>query len=856
MTSDRRIGPYAIVASIGAGGMGEVYRARDTRLNRDVAIKVLPSSFATDEERLRRFMIEAQSAGALNHPNILVVHDIGTDAAGPYVVSELLEGRTLREALADGPLPARKAVDYTVQTANGLSAAHEKGIVHRDLKPENIFVTKDGRVKILDFGLAKLTAAEPSAAGPTIAQPLDANTSPGMVLGTVGYMSPEQLRGEDVDARSDIFSLGAVMFEMFSGGRAFKGKTAVETMSAILREDPPDLLSSGSNSASPAVERVVRRCLEKNRDERFQSARDVTFALDAVSNTSGAAKIDAALPPRRRVPAGAAAAIAVAAAVATGGAGYMAGRRSPSASIAQPNVRQLTFRSGSVRGARFTPDPRTVVYSAAWEGKPSQLFTARQDSPESTAINLPSGAVLAVSSTGEMAVSLRPTNAGPFIMQGTLARASLAGGAAREMLERVVDADFSPDGKDLAVVRRDGATYVLEFPAGNVLVSEPYWLSNPRVSADGARVAFIAHKIGGDEGDVEIVDRARQRRTLSANWTSIQGLAWASGGREVWFTATRAGGLRAIWAASLAGAERVVYRTPQRLTLEDIAADGRVLMTGTSMRTEVLFGSLKEKSERKLSWFDWATQVSLSPDAKAIAFTESGEGAGEKYGVYIRPTDGSPAVRLGDGVAGAISPDRKWVAGFTTDNRTTQLFPTGPGTVRTPNVEPIETITGGRWFPDSQRLILVGNEKGHPQRAWSLSLAGGRPQPLTPEGLSGSAISPDGKWLVVTLLQDGQRRLFAIDGGALKDVGLKPDDGFAGWQADSRAVLVASRQLPAVVERVDIESGKRTPFTTLAPNDSEGVVFFAGTTFAADADHYVYSYGRMLGDLFVVEGLK
>ncbi len=856
LTAGSRIGPYEILSPLGAGGMGEVYKARDTRLNRDVAVKVLPPSFVADEERLRRFTLEAQSAGALNHPNILVVHDVGADNGVPYVVSELLEGQTLREALAGGALPARKAVDYAIQTANGLAAAHEKGIVHRDLKPENLFVTRDGRVKILDFGLAKLASSDlTGGAGQSLAPTLDGGgTTPGLVLGTVGYMSPEQLRGEPVDARSDIFSLGAVVYEMFSGARAFKGKTAVETMSAILREDPPEMATTTSG-ASPALERIVRRCLEKNRDERFQSARDLSFALDAVSNTSGSStRMEAAPPPPRRGRIGmAGAAVAVAAAVAA--AGYVAGRGRATSAPSQPKIRQLTFRSGTVRGARFTPDPKTVVYAAAWEGRPLSLFTVREDSSESSAVNLPAANLLAVSSTGEMAVAIKPEAFVAFAIIGTLARAPLAGGAAREMIEKTVNADFSPDGKQLAVIRQDQQNFQLEFPVGTALYSAPFWLSDPRVSPDGAHVAFISHPIGGDEGDVEVVDASRQRRTLSAGWLSIQGAAWSRDGREIWFTATKGGGLRAVWAVTMSGVERLVYRAPQRLMLEDIAPDGRVLLSGTTMRSETIFGSLSEKFQRKLSWFDWANSLSLSRDARLLAFTESGEGAGDKYGVYIRQTDGSPAIRLADGHAESMSPDGKWVAAFTFDRNAVQLLPTGPGAVRLPDIAPIEKVARMRWFPDSQRLVIVGHEKGKKDRTYGLSLTGGPPKPITPEGTTGILISPDGKWLIVTGA-DGARRLFPMDGGPLRDVGLHKDEGIAGWLADSRGILVWSRTQPVNVARLDLATGQRTPVATLAPGDMDGVISIGGVSFTPDGDHYVYGYPRFLSELFVVDGLK
>src|SRR5450759_1181400 len=313
-----RLGPYEILAPIGAGGMGEVYRAKDARLGREVAIKVLPASFSNDSDRLRRFEQEAKAAGLLNHPNITAVYDIGSHEGAPYVVSELLEGETLRAALAGGRLSPRKAIDYALQMAHGLAAAHEKGIVHRDLKPENLFVTKDGRVKILDFGLAKLTQADSGSqtSMPTVTH---GGTEAGVVMGTAGYMSPEQVRGMALDARSDIFSFGAILYEMLSGKRAFHGDTPADTMSSILKEDPPDLAETNRN-VSPALERIVQHCLEKNPEARFHSASDIAFDLEHLSGLSGStARVAMAgtgfAPPRRKVLIGLAAGLAIACAI-------------------------------------------------------------------------------------------------------------------------------------------------------------------------------------------------------------------------------------------------------------------------------------------------------------------------------------------------------------------------------------------------------------------------------------------------------------------------------------------------------------------------------------------------------------
>jgi Tol biopolymer transport system component/tRNA A-37 threonylcarbamoyl transferase component Bud32 len=286
ITSGTRLGRYEIRSQIGAGGMGEVYRARDEKLNRDVAIKVLPAELSQNADRLRRFEQEAQAAGALNHPNILAVYDVGTHDGAPYVVSELLEGESVKERLDDGTIAQRKATDYALQVAHGLAAAHEKGIVHRDLKPDNLFITNDDRVKILDFGIAKLIEPVGEGVAQTDIATRKVQTDPGTVMGTVGYMSPEQVRGRHVDHRSDIFSFGAVLYEMLSGQRAFRGDSAVETLNAILKEEPAELSARTNRNISPALERVVWHCLEKSPERRFQSARDVAFALENVSATS------------------------------------------------------------------------------------------------------------------------------------------------------------------------------------------------------------------------------------------------------------------------------------------------------------------------------------------------------------------------------------------------------------------------------------------------------------------------------------------------------------------------------------------------------------------------------------------
>jgi len=385
LTSGSPLGPYEITALLGSGGMGEVYRARDPRLGRDVAIKILPSGLSADPDRLHRFEQEARAAAALNHPNILAVYDIGqqpsigSGQAAPYIVSELLQGETLRSRLAsvrveresanagervgvgvgagspravkkDGEaLPVRRALEYAIQIAHGLAAAHEKGIVHRDLKPENLFVTSDGRVKILDFGLAKLTQAEPDLAGVSELPTTPPDTLPGLVLGTVGYMSPEQVRGLAADHRSDIFAFGAILYEMLSGQRAFRRETTAETMTAILKEDPPDL-PLAERHIPPALERIVDRCVEKTPDSRFQSTKDLGFALEALSSYSEAAGSVAVAAGRKGLLRSARLAWGVAAAVSVAALALGAGRY-----FQRPPVDTRAYRS------TILPPPDTVT---------------------------------------------------------------------------------------------------------------------------------------------------------------------------------------------------------------------------------------------------------------------------------------------------------------------------------------------------------------------------------------------------------------------------------------------------------------------------------------------------------------
>src|SRR5262245_2785155 len=660
LAAGSRLGPYEILAPLGAGGMGEAYRPLDTRLSREVALKVLPPGRSLDPDRLARFDQEARAASSLNHPNIVAVYDIGGSDSTSYIAMELVEGRTVRELVASGPLTLKRALSIAAQTADGLAKAHGSGIVHRDLKPENLMVSSDGFVKILDFGLAKLTEDKTggvsealTAAGP--------QTASGVVVGTVSYMSPEQASAAPLDFRSDQFTLGAILYEMLTGRRAFGRANAVDTLSAILHEEPEPVGSLRLETPT-TLRWLVERCLAKEPDERYAStrdlARDLAMLRDRLSE-SGVSVSEPATVRRRKTRPLMRLAASLAAAALLVLAGLLVGRQQKAP---LPSFQQLTFRQGTIRSARFSPDGQTVVYGAAWGGQLIEIFSLRPGTPVSRPLGVTDANVLAVSSSGEMALQLRSRDSGLFPGRGMLARMPLEGGAApREVLEDVTWAGWSPDGSSLAVVRDTGGRRRLEYPVGKVLYETAGWISHPRVSPDGTRVAFIDHQLNGDDrGSIGLVG-PNGRQTLGGTWGSAWGLAWALGGKEIWFSAARVGTQRDLRAVSPSGKDRTIARLMTTLTLHDIARDGRVLLARDNIRFSIRALPPGEKEERELSWLDAPGLGDISPDGRRILFSEAGEGGGEGYAVYLRGTDGSPATLLGRGRIPVFSPDGRWV---------------------------------------------------------------------------------------------------------------------------------------------------------------------------------------------------
>ncbi len=843
--------------------MGEVYLARDLRLRREVALKVLPDEVSKDPSRLARFEQEARSASALNHPNIVTIYEIGSEGDTPYIAMELVDGKTLRELCAGGPMQTRKILAAAAQVADGLAKAHGAGIVHRDLKPENLMVSRDGFVKILDFGLAKLTEPESGGASamPTLARP---ETHPGTVLGTVGYMSPEQASGQSVDFRSDQFSLGSILYELVSGEKAFARKTAAETMSAIIREDPAPLAKSRPETPLP-LRWIVERCLAKDPEERYASTRDLARDLagvrDHVSEIGSGGETLVAAPARRRLRGALPATLAVFAAAA----GWFAARALPTPSAA-PSFHRLTFRTGQIANARFAPDGKTVIYGAKWEGEAPEnvgLFQTRAESPESRRFDYPDADILSVSREGEMALLF---NEGKGFT--TMSRVALAGGAPRPVLEgvRYAGADWAPNGRDLAVIRRVEGKDRLEAPIGTVLMESERTLEAPRFAPAGDRIAVFE----GPDGSISlnVVEIAsRTRRVLSQGWQSAAGApCWARDGKEIWFAAARnAGDPEALHAVSLSGKERLITRAPGSIELDDISADGRVLAAHHRLLVSMMGRRRGDPRERDLSWFDGSIPTDLSADGKTLVFTEAGEGGGKSQSVYIRGTDGSPAVRLGDGTSGGLSPDGKWVtarvAGEPGSAPRLVLLPTGAGEQKIVPTGGLDFAGAGNWLPDGRRLLLGASEKGRPPRVFVVEIEGGARRPVTPEGISslgspffGNPVSPDGTKFLAT---DAKMTRFLgfTDGLAPIRIGDSvPREVPVQWSADGRSLIIRTLGLPIKLALFDLETRTSRPWKEIViPGGASRPRLFL---MSRDNETYVYQTFGALSDLYLIDGLK
>jgi eukaryotic-like serine/threonine-protein kinase len=878
LPSGARLGPYEVIAPLGAGGMGEVYRARDTRLSREVALKVLPAELAADPGRLKRFEKEARAASALNHPNIVTIYEIGQADSISYIAMERVEGSTLRELLVSGSLPMKKLLQVATQIADGLAKAHEAGIVHRDLKPENVMATKDGLVKILDFGLAKLTQSV-TGSGEGSQLQTETKTSPGMVVGTASYMSPEQASGEQVDFRSDQFSFGSILYEMATGKRAFSRKTGVDTLAAILNEEPEPI--SAVNSQAPAPLRwIVERCHAKEPEHRYASsadlARDLSSLRDHVAELSSGSGARVAPPtsrrlfPRRLL-------FGALILLAGAGLGWVAAR-----SIRQkpPLYSRLTFRRGEIFNARFNPDGQTVSYTAARVGRDPHIFTSRMDSPDEAPLPLPSANLVSVSRSGKMAIVLtNHLTVGFEPSPGTLAEQPLAGGPMKELLEGVSSADYAPGRDDLAVARITGGRYRLEYPVGKVLyeAGPGLDLADVRFSPKGGEIAFFEHNPVGNQSWVDLVDLQGKKRTLAGPLVPVFGLAWNPRTDEVWFSSVswpswgEESSGPALLAVTRGGRRRVVSNVPgAAMMVKDISRDGRVLATRIDWTRSIMCLPPGASKEVDLAWLDYGQSVALSDDGKTLLFHEWAPYRGSREGVYLRGTDGSQAVYLGNGEPWSLSPDKKWMIalqpGPFPSAEGLVLLPTGAGepkTLRTPGME----YQWANWFPDGKRIVFGANRPRLPTRLFVQDLSGGDPRPLTPDGieigpaqdnLRATPVSPDGS-LIVARGPDKAVFLYPADGGQPRPLPeIAPDEQVIRFDERGEALYLAKTVggESLRIDRFELATRRKQLWKELAPSDLTGFDSFSGPLLTPDGKSYVYDVERHLADLYLIEGLR
>ena len=850
-------GAYRIDRELGGGGMSHVFLAEELALGRRVVLKVLAADLA-HELSAERFEREIRLAARLQHPHIVPLLAAGRAGETLYYTMPLVEGESLRSRLDEhGELPVAEAIRLLREIADALAYAHHEGVVHRDIKPDNILLSHR-HAMVTDFGVAR--AVSEAVGGSKL-------TRTGMAVGTPAYMAPEQAAAGHTDHRADLYALGLVAYEMLAGHPPFNGTTPQALISAHMTQAPRPLAETRP-AIPPELAAVVHRCLEKRPADRYEDASALVAALDRIAPRDPTDHI-APTPTRTPTPTPAAERPAISRrALITGGAalgllaigfggGVAALRRRPRA---MPSYKRLTFRRGMIRTARFAPDFQTILYGALWEGDVCRVYSVRPDSPESAPLSLPPAAPLAVSSSGEMALALGTHQRG-IMTYGTLARVPLSGGAPRELQVDVKYADWSPDGQELAIVRRVGDHDQLEFPAGTA-VARP---ESPRGGFSFVRTSPRGDAVAAFElstrnflfGRVVVVDRSGVKRAVSANYSNVFGLAW--NGDDVLFTAADELPLfrNTIYAMSRSGDVRLVARVPGNTTLHDVAPDGRLLIARTDDRSGIAVRAPGDTRERDLSWLDGSNMADISRDGRQVLFSEWGVGGGPRGSAYLRGTDGSPAVRLGEGLALALSPDGRRAIVKTGGSPHLDVIPTGAGEPRR-LARPGLTLGDARWRPDGRSVVVHARTQNRAARLYVLDVEGTTLRQVTPDGVDvgpeGWAVSPDGAMVAVS--NGTHVDLFPTAGGEARRVpGVSGRGNVVGWI--DRGVLISEDPAAGgTVYRVDPTTGRRDTWADIRPQDPAGIMNLDLNSLVTTPDGrgYGYSWHRAMSDLYLVEG--
>ena len=868
------IGPYEVLSELGSGAMGIVYLAQDERLGRKIALKLLPSQFTNDKDRLRRFQQEARAASALNHPNILTVHEIEQRDGLHYIATEFVDGVTLRHHMHSQRMSLDQVLNIASQVASALQAAHAAGIAHRDIKPENIMIRSDGYIKVLDFGLAKLTEQELSPSTP--------DTNPGIVMGTPRYMSPEQARGLDVDVRTDIFSLGTVVYEMVTGRLPFEGETTSDVIAALIKDEPEPMRSTVPELPLE-LEQVVSKALTKDRSSRYQTISDFSLDLQRVKDevqlnaltetktqttTTRSVSTDPQLQqnteahtkrPWIRWAAPAALALLLLGVVVVI---LSLNRHKPSlSSRISESARNITTRDGFIVASRFAPDGQGVIYSAAFDGKPVELFYTDVKGSQSRSAGIQSAALKSVSRSGRLAVLFNFELNWADGYNGTLAILSADNRNVEMQIEGVDDAAFAPDGNTFAILRSVMGEQQLEYPAGQVLYKSGGWMSYPRFSPSGDKIAFFDHPLGDFSGSIVVFDLVSKKKTdISTGWTALKGLAWNPKDNEIWFGGSRVRKRLSVNAVSLSGQLRAnVYELPGVIArIDDISADGKLLITQGTNHSTMMILQDKSATEAVDPRFAWSTSVDVSRDGKMLLFYQWGyeaEDVSDVSGVYLRRLDSSEPVKLGSGKALALSPDGKWALALQQTGPQPQLvlLSTSLDQPKSLPNRGIKEYHYASFFPDGQRILFTGLEARDEAviRSFVQNVNTGEVYPLTEEGTTALRVSPEGK-RVITLQPDQIFYIQALDGGEPKAIpGLETDDEPIQWSDDGRAVFVrGAGEFATKIYRVNIETGDRQEWQDIDPPNKVGLVGLetnpGGILITPDGKVCIYTYWILL----------